>query len=409
MRGKTVDNVDKAIGRALGHHARAAGGACPDENLIAAYLESRLPAAETAQVEEHASTCASCQEVMALAMKLDQPEIGVAAEALSHKRVLFRLSIPLAALPLVLLALGGAYLIYRVVQPSRPPETASVQVAPKGAETSVATEAAKPALQEQKPIALDEKGLAQDKDAGRRKIPGRSVPPATKQPVVVSAPEPTPSTVSATQVAEQNVAKDAELLKLAAAPQPVAHEVSVQPVAARQAEVIKSGEITPPATPERTRTRDTLLVAAGAKSEIQTQTQTEAGKPKTEKDVRMPALGFAAGVPGGAVGGIVRDALADRTEAARHAIRNLSEEDRSKLDMASARKVGDRVFLLRNGYWIDLACAGRPASPVLQINRASDEFKKISKTLAGLSELLPSDAPILLCWEGKSYLILPDK
>lgn len=77
----------------------ARGQSCPDENLMAAYLEASLSPGETAQLESHLSSCAACQEVLALALKLQAPDAPAArpARAVSWRR-LFRLAIPIPAL-----------------------------------------------------------------------------------------------------------------------------------------------------------------------------------------------------------------------------------------------------------------------------------------------------------------------
>jgi hypothetical protein len=83
------------------------------ENLMAAYLERSLTSAEMSAVESHVAGCTSCQEVLALALKLQSENATVPLQALStpSKKRLFHFSIPIPAIGalLVCIALGALF------------------------------------------------------------------------------------------------------------------------------------------------------------------------------------------------------------------------------------------------------------------------------------------------------------
>src|SRR5213080_3895443 len=66
--------IDSAIRKALCSRLSSSSANCPDDNALAAYLEQKLSLAERARLEDHASTCVQCQEVLALSLKLDETE-----------------------------------------------------------------------------------------------------------------------------------------------------------------------------------------------------------------------------------------------------------------------------------------------------------------------------------------------
>lgn len=97
---------------------------CPDAEILAAYAEQVLPAAERTIVEGHASTCPRCQAVLAVMVEDDGPEIAVrAARDLERPRAWRWWSGPALrwATPLAAAALG--VILYVAVRPPVPGDT----------------------------------------------------------------------------------------------------------------------------------------------------------------------------------------------------------------------------------------------------------------------------------------------
>src|SRR5713226_8724399 len=57
--------LEKLLPLALRATFKPGGAECPEAHLLAAYAERALSASEAAQWDEHFSTCAHCQEVLA--------------------------------------------------------------------------------------------------------------------------------------------------------------------------------------------------------------------------------------------------------------------------------------------------------------------------------------------------------
>jgi hypothetical protein len=137
---------------------------------MAAYLEARLSPQEKAAFEEHVSECASCQEILALSMKLQGQEDAdqTAGEQTAGKRILFRFSIPIPVLGGVFIAFVLIAVLFRILGDSSQnlsrPQSAELHMPAQGTET-VARNA--PA-----PVTLAEKGnSAPEKPRTETRIP----------------------------------------------------------------------------------------------------------------------------------------------------------------------------------------------------------------------------------------------
>jgi hypothetical protein len=84
-------SADRLIQKTISTRMRESPEGCADENTMAAYLEGNLSPQETAAFEDHVSECASCQEILALSMKLqaDEATSQTTAEQGTGKRTLF--------------------------------------------------------------------------------------------------------------------------------------------------------------------------------------------------------------------------------------------------------------------------------------------------------------------------------
>lgn len=169
--------IDRAIRNTLADLPGAKSDECPADGAIAAYLEFSLRAEERAEVESHMARCASCREVLALSMQLGEEDAQPAqAAAVTGKKILFHISIPVSAVALIIVGTVAGVLYYRAIRtgPGVPAayQTAELKApAPGGAVNQ--------ALSRQK---LDQTPKAAPKEEDRRKpadIPVRvSQPPA---------------------------------------------------------------------------------------------------------------------------------------------------------------------------------------------------------------------------------------
>jgi hypothetical protein len=69
---------DRLIARGLETETDAAGNACPDADLLAAWFDRSLSAAETERIETHAAGCASCQQILADLARSEPPVVRAA-------------------------------------------------------------------------------------------------------------------------------------------------------------------------------------------------------------------------------------------------------------------------------------------------------------------------------------------
>jgi hypothetical protein len=91
-----------------------------------------------------------------------------------------------------------------------------------------------------------------------------------------------------------------------------------------------------------------------------------------------------------------------------NSFRALSSEDAiagsggpAKLEAAESRKIGDKVFYLNAGYWIDQQCTEHPGGEILEIAPTAPEYGPLSIKYPGLGDLRPA----LICTNGRNYLL----
>lgn len=97
--------IDGLIRKTLSAHKGEIPRSCANENLMAAYLEASLTLQETAEFESHVAHCDLCRQVLALAMKVHPGETAIRpASAVSSRKTIFRFSIPVPVLGVLILA-----------------------------------------------------------------------------------------------------------------------------------------------------------------------------------------------------------------------------------------------------------------------------------------------------------------
>lgn len=384
-------SMDGLIRKAASTQMRKLPEGCADENIIAAYLERRLSPPETAAFEEHASQCASCQEILALSMKLQVPEaLAQAAEEKStRKRTLFHFSIPIPVLGSALVVIILVAVLFRIFNES-PKDISGLQTAElhtparetesmkrssstpvpmeskkddfsehPATDTSVLAEKSdqqtKPEFKDMEaearfapPPALKAKGEGAMEESSPQKLIGTTtfraqdkldMPPASSDRKTERASVP-----SATPIIEGEPAKTAKL--------PAAEMASATPPPVKGRE---NKPLSSEAALGRTDKLGDLTFDAALSSSLQ--------KQKEKKVALKPA--------------------------------------RARLGAGESRRVGDKVFYRDSGIWIDRQCTQHPNDAIMEITNKDTDFKMILQQYPELRDLLPAK----IYWNSKIYIL----
>ncbi len=354
-------HVDMAIRQALSRATHGKGDACPDQNLLAAYLEHRLGVTENQALEVHLSECTSCQGLLAMAMDIGEeaaPE--TALQDSSPKRVLFRLSIPVSSLILIVIAVAAGVLFLRTSkQPSevaQPIQTAEIHEpvpATPPAPAVVPKELPRPARPQKRLPPPDRYGAAVNEAEVKE---ARSGPPPQESPAL-----------PASQTADRTV--PVEIAGLRAKSEVQAH------AAATGYAQIRDGKVSP--------------------------------------DYFAQAKEVPGGVVGGAVGGILGGAVAPRTSAIHKtaALETVLPTPRDAILAAGAKaeettasrwkKVGDRGFRFASGYWVDEQCVKDTGKTIVEVGEGAPDFEEILKSYPELLTL----RPVIILWKDKILVL----
>ena len=403
--------IDSAIRKALGRQTSGAGSSCPDENLLAAYLERSLSDPERSRLESHVADCASCREVLALAMKIagDEPAAVGEIQISRDRKLFFRFRAPLAAVAALVLGIGVAVvflLTYEVRKAER-------------------TEVAEQRLPAAAPAAA---GMPE---------PPRDSPIAPAEPAKPAAPGPAPAQITGAQITADQVtrAKDKEIR---------AREQASSP------EYLDSRGLEP--MPPKSES-DVLNEAAGKPAERKGDIQVSAAA--TPASGETGAGRVAGGSVGGVVGGILAPARPAEESAAREAEpqaaaitrdsggaksealdqvaklavksqhaalsavstpdaeprlrdvlrRAAADEKAGKRRDSATRVIGGRTFELCAGYWVDLKCLDDPDAELIDCNPGSPELDEIRRAVPGLEELRRRGSPILISWKSRICVV----
>ncbi len=364
--------IDAAIRRSLEARGAERGHACPDDNLMAAWLDGALAPSEAQQVENHAASCGYCRRVIALAAAVED-EAPVAAPATVARRYAWTgfLQPRVLAMAAALAMVVGGSVLYRMSREGAS-DAAPVQVA------------------ELRQDVQREEPLADLRPADRELAPKAPEASAARPAVARSAakagfyggitePEVEGAAVAKKEV--QAVAVEKDLLvgvetgvgeKAAAAPA----AVQPQPVAA----------------------------AAVAVGEIR---QKERQEPAEQKQ----AVGAVAGRGAMGVRAVTAQAPADAVmefrarpaESPQEAIRTMAGSLRDKAGAERTKMVGDRRFYRTAGYWVDVLCD--QAAAVVEIPNDSTELAEVLRAIPGIAELRETDVPVLVFWKEKNLLL----
>jgi hypothetical protein len=120
---------DRLVARGLEKESDASGTACPDADLLAAWYDRSLAPAEASRIEEHAASCAVCQQILA-DLSRSEPEVIRAAPAPRPARPLFwhwRWVVPAATAAIVIIVVGARTLIAPTFPAGWPPSVAKLE------------------------------------------------------------------------------------------------------------------------------------------------------------------------------------------------------------------------------------------------------------------------------------------
>jgi len=381
--------IDSAIRKALGSRLSLSSPNCPDDNAIAAYLEQKLSLAERARLEDHASTCMQCQEVLALSMKVDDTRGSDFVAARPARTVLFRFSFTLSSLALVVVAVAAGILILQT-RSSRKPAVSQVAE-----------------FREKKSL-----------PAATGKDPADSVAQNSRQVSVESTD---------LKAAVAPVVRDEESrLREKARRDNAARETDMPAARARKSQETLKERAAELEGVSPARKDDARKQVAGVAGQV-VRTQTAAGGDKdgllqvqSNEKPQVPASAPASAVvaemsaktaqmtPQSALDAFSQ--FADQTSAyelqrAKGAANRKLESAPKVLISQTVKKAGSKTFYLLAGYWIDGECRGRSAAQIEEVSEGEARYLELSREFPGILELRSSRLPVLLHRGDKNYVI----
>jgi len=353
--------MDGAMRKALAAYRDRPVGPCPDENILAAYLEMCLDQDERKSVESHASNCVACQELIGLALRLSEPDTErAAAEAAKSKKVLFHFSLPVSVLAMIVLTLVAGYLFFRVLRESTP-----YQTAPHTAELRSPAKA---------------EGISAPKSQAVSPPKEKAAPP--EQQTKASAPEPHRSKARLTH----KVTLPPPAAEIAVAREPAAQPPPVleprPPAAAQVLEARAEGGAADKSAVIATNLSESRPAVAGAASPGVARMDLAAAR--AEPPLRVQAV-----------------AQFSPEFTPRDAVLNLARLVPSGRHTLLERKVKDRAFYFNSGYWIDGQCIEHPNGEFAEIKSDSADHEQIMKSLPDLRKMRPA----IVYWDAKNCII----
>jgi hypothetical protein len=344
--------MDDLIRKTVSTGMREPSSECADENVMAAYLEGNLSAQEKAAFEDHASRCSSCQEILALSMKLQNPEATerVSREKSAGKRTLFRFSIPIPVL-------GGVAVIVLIVvlfrffsdsqQKLSTPQVAELHSPAREAEVM------KPNAPIPEPME-NKSNLVQEPPAARMSVPEEKLKGAA---------------LSEVQTDRQTIPPAAPIVKTEEAKTVESRDLVGE---------TKVAEL--PATE--------VAAAAHSRSNEKLDAPSSLGAASDQMD-KLQDLALNAVLPP------PPSLKPQKAKAAESAVL------RTRSDATGSRQIGEKVFYRDSGIWTDRQCAEHPDDPVIEIKNEAPDYKSILEQYPGLRDLLPAK----IYWNGKTYLL----
>lgn len=362
--------MDAAIRRSLETRDGGRGPACPDENLVAAWLDGGLTPEEAGRLENHAAGCGYCRKVIALAAASEEeeapvraatPRAGYAGIGLSRTRVL--------ALAAALSIVVAGAVFYRMSRQASL-ESGAVQLAEFKRDVQFLERVgdSRMAQPEATPPAAPAVGEPEDKPALKiESLAGRKAPA-----VEGAAPAQDERLGAISTEKDLRVETGTRAREDAAAPAGIAGQPG--------------------------------FAAAGAVGEARKKEKAE----PAEQKLAIPGAGGRGAMPARTVTAQApAEALMEfrlvAGESPQDAIRTMVDSLKDKAGSDLARTAGDRRFYRTASHWVDSRCD--PAAAINEIPEGSPELEDILRSIPGVADLRGSGVPVLVLWKEKNALL----
>ena len=379
-------SIDRLIHKMISARIRKTSEGCSDANTMAAYLEASLSPQEMTVFEAHVSECTSCQEVLALSMKL-QDDAGIqTAEAHSaRKKVLFHFAIPIPVLGGVVAAVVLIAVLFRLGHDSgkniQPPQSAELHAPARQAEIATRDIPPQPSVVSKDNLMLEKPKFEAQLPENEAKKPAPPIPQAEIESIPPAAPavvEPAPAIsaeIATQKLAETTGQKMADKADKGAFPR--GEESIVRPSIYRASNRIAASDTLNMAPVSAASPRDAII---------------KLGDRLQRWDLSAQA---------GQIGESRLSPAQDEKKIASQDLARMRQTSRTSIESEESKKVGEKTFYLNSGYWIDRQCIEHQNDSMVEITSAAPEYKQILTQYPELSNLLPA----LIYWNSKIYLL----
>lgn len=395
--------IDRLIRDSLSADARSHESFCLDENLMTAYLESRLTSRETGEFEAHVADCEKCQRIMAMSIQLqarEDKDLDSKIPAPSRKTI-FRISIPIPAIGALIVIAISASLFFRI--PNHTDKVAvekSAALRPQMA-PAVPDPAMAPPMELQKapPESVIHENKTKAEVFGRE---ANQLPSAVGTPLAESWSPSGPNSGAGMDL-QKNTDNSAAGSTLPAASPPPPPGVA-DALSATRKELPAIPLETSPIKTMADSSVPLLSAAAGADNYVQAK-HDEGAVASAVQDESSGAVLPARTQQPFARPGIY--AASNRIATSmyetgslestlRFVIRNLN----SNLTAAESKSIGGKVFYKNLGYWVDTQCTEHVEDPIVEIKPAAPEYISIQQKYMGLQP------PAIIYWDNRNYVLV---
>jgi hypothetical protein len=337
-------HFDKAVYKALSGKRGSAPSPCPDENVIAAYLEAGLTGEEKAQFEDHTSECASCRELLGTALNLSEPPSAAAPSPPVRRRAL-RFFIPATAAAVVVLAVVTGVLLLQTFREDETPQSAALR-------TSEPTP-----MRVSGPDAID-----------------RDLREKSRVETPPSAPASPPARVQSNAMpaaAAPTLPREKEVRSPALEPVPPEAAGENKPIAADDSKAADALAVEGQAAAAGERRQvDAFAIRLGDTSQQPAPVESRRAYRVTPPD----AVAISAGM------------------------------DQSR-DSSLIRKVGKLTFRRVADYWVDSRCSEQKEEAPRVVPADAATLVRILEEYPGLKELVETGTPVILRYQDRNYVV----
>jgi hypothetical protein len=403
---------------------------CPDENIVGAYLEKKLPQKLRQSFERHASRCNRCQQELGSLLKEEISHSAVSHDwehAIQEKRFLpsvtdvfrkFQVWGLKPALALILVTIISSYIGYEVFKQrssvSRPEADRFEARLKRGL------------AQEQNLPSAPQKGRAQAPSG-----PSPAMPSSTRSGLEAARTRLPSGSAIETNRLEPSV----EIAKAPTAQQPVPGAAPAELAKVQETSELAAGETGLPVKEEGR--KDSLgATFAHEKLNQERSSGTTASLPKAVESTARPPKptvrdqeGFAPSLDAvgtlkseEGVAGPLPSAVPSEAKHDGQAAVVVSDEKKGRVQALSVRaeqesldtlkpteghrvEIAGKIFVLRRNIWTDLSITPGEFYSRVFISRTSPEFPQQVKPLAAYRKLLSRPEDVMVLYQGKVYWI----